>query len=90
MNHETSTPFHLHGRRIIVTGATSGLGLATALACARMGAQVLGIGRDPERLASSLQQLKSISDKTHEMLHTDLPLARDRERLVAHIGGPVP
>ncbi|OWG13860.1 Gluconate 5-dehydrogenase [Delftia sp. K82] len=89
MNHETFTPFHLHDRRIIVTGATSGLGLATALACARMGAQVLGIGRNPERLASSLQQLKSMSDKPHEMLQADLTLERDRERLVAHIGGPV-
>lgn len=74
---------------MLVTGATSGLGLATALACARMGAQVVGVGRDPERLGRGLQQLQSISDQPHEMLQADLTLAQDRESLVQQLGGAV-
>lgn len=89
MNHDNSTPFHLHDRRILITGATSGLGLATSLACARMGAQVLGVGRDPERLTQGLQQLQSISNQPHEMLRADLTLDSDREKLVQQLGGTV-
>ncbi|HEU5149634.1 MAG TPA: oxidoreductase [Iamia sp.] len=37
------------GRTIVVTGATSGLGLESALALARAGARVLMAGRNPEK-----------------------------------------
>ena len=43
----------LQGKAAIVTGATSGMGRATALLFAREGASVLASGRDPERGASS-------------------------------------
>jgi thioester reductase-like protein/NAD(P)-dependent dehydrogenase (short-subunit alcohol dehydrogenase family) len=42
----------LAGRRIMVTGASSGIGRATALAVARRGAQVLLVARREEELAS--------------------------------------
>jgi retinol dehydrogenase 14 len=34
------------GRTVLVTGATSGIGRATALGLARLGAQVAIVGRD--------------------------------------------
>ncbi|CAN5194695.1 SDR family NAD(P)-dependent oxidoreductase [soil metagenome] len=40
----------LEGQRVLVTGATSGIGRATALACVRAGAVVAGVGRRRERL----------------------------------------
>ncbi|MEW6093981.1 MAG: SDR family NAD(P)-dependent oxidoreductase [Chloroflexota bacterium] len=43
----------------IVTGATSGIGLAVAEQLARQGAFVVGVGRDPERCALTEEQLKA-------------------------------
>jgi NAD(P)-dependent dehydrogenase (short-subunit alcohol dehydrogenase family) len=42
----------LSGRRIVVTGASSGIGRAIALAATAHGAEVFAVGRDPERLAA--------------------------------------
>ena len=41
----------LDGRRVLITGGSSGLGAALAAACAQDGARVAVIGRDRERLA---------------------------------------
>ena len=82
-------PFVLSGRRILVTGATSGLGKAIALCCANMGAVVIGIGRDEERLQNTQLDLNAISSKSHRTLRADLTQAVDRESLVAELGGPI-
>ncbi|GKS77952.1 SDR family oxidoreductase [Acidovorax sp. SUPP950] len=82
----TPTPFHLQGQRILVTGATSGLGHATALACARMGAQVIGVGRDEQRLARTLQALQSAAPAAgHLVVRADLTQSADRSELVEQI-----
>ncbi|MDT8266228.1 SDR family NAD(P)-dependent oxidoreductase, partial [Roseomonas sp. DSM 102946] len=45
------------GKRILVTGATSGIGRAGALRIAAEGGQVIATGRDPDRLAALRQAL---------------------------------
>lgn len=50
-------PFHLRGKSVLVTGASSGIGRAVALECARAGARVVITGRDQARLAQTLALL---------------------------------
>jgi gluconate 5-dehydrogenase len=47
----------LDGTRVVVTGATSGLGLAMAAALAGAGARVAVTGRSPERAAATAREL---------------------------------
>jgi NAD(P)-dependent dehydrogenase (short-subunit alcohol dehydrogenase family) len=58
------------GRVVLVTGATSGLGLASALALARAGARVLLTTRDPARGDAALQQVRRVGDA--ELVELDL------------------
>lgn len=45
--------FDLSGKAAVVTGASSGIGAGIARHLADAGARVLGVGRDPERLAQT-------------------------------------
>lgn len=50
-------PFSLADKRIVVTGASSGIGRAVAYACGLMGARMCLLGRDERRLAETQAQL---------------------------------
>lgn len=49
--------FSLHGRIAVITGGSSGIGRAMALALGRAGAQVVIVARNPERLAATVARL---------------------------------
>lgn len=72
-------PFSLQGKTILVTGASSGIGQATAVACAQMGAEVVITGRD----AGRLQTTADLSGTVKEQIVADLTNNEDVERLVA-------
>lgn len=55
--------FEISGKTAIVTGGTSGIGLATAEAFLKKGANVVIAGRNEKRGADALEQLKKVSDK---------------------------
>ena len=50
-------PFSLENKTILVTGASSGIGRATAIECSKMGATVVITGRNTERLNETFVQL---------------------------------
>ena len=51
-------PFSLAGKTILVTGASSGIGQATAIECSKMGAKLVITGRNAERLQETMNQLE--------------------------------
>lgn len=74
-------PFTLKGKTILVTGASSGIGQATAIECAQMGAEVVITGRDTERL----QATADLVGTTKTLIAADLTNQEDVERLVASL-----
>lgn len=75
----TPNPFSLEGKTILVTGASSGIGRATAILCAQMGASVIITGRNPKRLQ---QTLDALSGQGHLSFIADLTESDDREKLI--------
>lgn len=53
-----NNPFTLKGKTILVTGASSGIGKATAIECSKMDAKVVVTGRNEERLNQTLAELE--------------------------------
>ena len=49
-------PFSLEGKTILVTGASSGIGRATAIESSRLGAKIIAVGRNEERLEATLSE----------------------------------
>lgn len=54
---EVFNPFSLVGKKIFVTGASSGIGKAIAISCAKMGAEVFITARNEERLNATLAEM---------------------------------
>lgn len=52
------TNTQLAGKRILITGSSSGLGLEIAKGLARAGAEIILNGRQPEKLAAAVERLK--------------------------------
>ena len=64
-----NNPFSLEGKTILVTGASSGIGRATAIACSQMGAVVVVTGRNEPRLQETLDALEGSG---HQMIVADI------------------
>ena len=62
-------PFSLKGKTVLVTGASSGIGKATAILCSAMGAQVILTGRNEDRLRNTMKEL---SGEGHLSIAVDL------------------
>lgn len=53
-----NNPFLLTGRKIFITGASSGIGKAIAIECSKMGARLIISGRDKKRLDETFSSLE--------------------------------
>lgn len=65
----------MNGKICLITGATNGIGRATALALAQMGATVVIVGRNPAKCAAVVSEIKRISgNDAVEAIVADLSL----------------
>lgn len=64
----------MQGKRVLVTGATTGLGRVTALELGRMGAEVLLVARDREKADETLAALAAAGAPPAHALYADLSL----------------
>lgn len=77
---------NVDSRVAVVTGASSGIGLETAKALAGAGWRIIGVGRDPERSAAALAEIRAAAKGgAVDMLRADLALLRDTARLAKDI-----
>lgn len=77
-----TSPFSLCGKRILVTGATSGIGKSTAIECSKLGASIIISGRNEERLLETFQQLDIEHGQQHQHVIADLVSTKDMSTLI--------
>lgn len=73
------SPFVVEGKSILVTGAASGIGKATALLCAKMGAMVTITDLNEDQLKATFDSLEGDG---HQMVVANLTDNDDLQRLV--------
>jgi NAD(P)-dependent dehydrogenase (short-subunit alcohol dehydrogenase family) len=81
----------MRGRVCVVTGATSGVGKAAAIALARRGAAMVLVGRDPARAAAALTDVRAASPTgAGELFLADLSSQRSIRELATEIRARYP
>jgi NAD(P)-dependent dehydrogenase (short-subunit alcohol dehydrogenase family) len=74
------------GKRVVLTGATNGIGLAGAKRLVRLGAEVAIVARSPERAKAALSLITSAQpDSAVDVFIADLSAQDDVRRLAAEI-----
>jgi NAD(P)-dependent dehydrogenase (short-subunit alcohol dehydrogenase family) len=74
----------------VITGASSGLGQATAKALAAQGWHVIAHGRDPERTAAAEADIRSTAKGRVDMIRGDLSLMSETARMADAIAALTP
>ncbi|WP_111657209.1 SDR family NAD(P)-dependent oxidoreductase [Isoalcanivorax indicus] len=81
------------GKTFVITGPTSGLGLATACELARLGARLLLVGRDTARLADAVAHIRDFSGCATtqlEIFEAELSLLSEVERIAPVLQAAAP
>lgn len=69
----------------LITGGSSGIGLALARTLAETGAQVFLAGRNTERLSRAVASLEKVKSGTHHGFTTDVREAEQADRMVQEV-----
>jgi retinol dehydrogenase-14 len=88
MQHTHSGP--MAGRTVLVTGGSGGIGKATALRLATMGAYVAITGRDTGRTESAAAEIRAAGGKHVEVFVADLSSQSEVRRLADEVLGKLP
>ena len=75
-------PYNLKDKTILVTGASSGIGRATAIECSKLGAKLIITARNEDRLKETLNSLEG---EGHQMFLADLSDSAAIELLVNEV-----
>jgi NAD(P)-dependent dehydrogenase (short-subunit alcohol dehydrogenase family) len=78
-----NNPFSLKDKKILITGASSGIGRATAVECSKMGAYVIITARNEERLEETFSQLYGTG---HLKIIADLTVSEEIDKLIDSVG----
>jgi NAD(P)-dependent dehydrogenase (short-subunit alcohol dehydrogenase family) len=82
-------PLDFTGRTVLLTGASGGIGAETAVYLSRLGARVVAVGRDEERLAAVLARLEGSGHRTIVFDLTDVDAIPAWLKDVARESGPL-
>lgn len=75
-------PFSLENKTVLITGASSGIGRQCAIDCSKMGAKVILVARNEERLNETLSQMEG---DCHKVYQFDLTEFQDIPQFVENI-----
>lgn len=78
-------PFTLEKKTILVTGASSGIGKATAIECSKLGANVIITARNKERLEMTFRELDTSINQQHNQIVADLSTNDGIESLISSL-----
>ena len=80
-------PDELAGRVVAITGASSGIGRAISIACARVGATVILIGRNPRKLETVHSEIVAAKspEPTIAVLDLEKAIASDYDQLASAV-----
>lgn len=78
----TYNPFSLEGKRILVTGASGGIGRGIAIECSKMGADLIITGRNKDALDATLTDL---DHGDHICITTDLSSSEGIAYLISQL-----
>jgi NAD(P)-dependent dehydrogenase (short-subunit alcohol dehydrogenase family) len=76
----------LSGKRVLVTGASKGIGRATALLLAEEGCDLVLVSRDPTTLADAADAVRARRQVSVQVIPADLSRQAEVERVAAEVG----